>query len=303
VSAARSLVAVALFPATLTGCTALAWIALAAGWSPLIALGAIYPAAVICVVAEWRWPHETAWRPERHAVVTDLLHAVLSQFGAGYVAGLVIQLGAHAWHMHVWPTELPLPAQVGLALLAAELVQYVWHFTFHASPLWRLHMTHHSTSRMYWLAGSRFHPLEVVLVHVSTFGAVVIAGAPAEVLALASVIGMVLGMLQHANVDMRLGPLNWLVAGPELHRWHHAVALTDQRHNYGGVLIVWDIVFRTWFLPASRRLDPGALGLERGTAFPTGYLGQLRSPFASTASAMTAPSRSASTSLHPPGAA
>jgi len=75
---------------------------------------------------------------------------------------------------------------------------------------------------------------------------------------------------------LRLGPLNWIIAGPELHRWHHSGVLGEARSNYGNNLIVWDIVFATRYLPSGRKVD--YLGIDN-PGWPNGFFAQLIAPF------------------------
>ena len=56
-------------------------------------------------------------------------------------------------------------AQLPLALVVAELVEYSFHRLMHEVPwLWRFHATHHSAPRLYWLNAARFHPIDLFLV-------------------------------------------------------------------------------------------------------------------------------------------
>ena len=88
----------------------------------------------------------------------------------------------------------------------------------------------------------------------------------------------VFGMLQHCNVDVRLGWLNRVFSMAEAHRWHHSRTIREANTNYGSNLIVWDLVFGTFFLPSDRE-PPQEIGIADMPGFPTGYLGQLASPF------------------------
>ena len=75
-----------------------------------------------------------------------------------------------------------------------------------------------------------------------------------------------------------LGPLNYLFSMAELHRWHHAKNLRESNTNYGSNLIVWDLVFGTFFWPRDRE-PPEQIGIPGLPAFPADYWGQLASPF------------------------
>jgi sterol desaturase/sphingolipid hydroxylase (fatty acid hydroxylase superfamily) len=84
------------------------------------------------------------------------------------------------------------------------------------------------------------------------------------------------GFFQHCNIDLRMGILNFIISGPQLHRWHHSVEIQESNTNYGNNLIVWDLLFRTWFLPGAR--DVGILGLVN-REYPLDFLSQLKTPF------------------------
>ena len=56
----------------------------------------------------------------------------------------------------------------------------------------------------------------------------------------------------------------------ELHRWHHSKLMHESNHNYGGNLIVWDILFGTRWLPNDRD-PPEAIGMESLPGLPMGF--------------------------------
>ena len=64
----------------------------------------------------------------------------------------------------------------------------------------------------------------------------------------------------------------------EPHRWHHSRTLGEANSNYGSNLIVWDLVFGSFFLPADRNA-PREIGIADLPRFPTGYLAHLATPF------------------------
>ena len=86
------------------------------------------------------------------------------------------------------------------------------------------------------------------------------------------------GMYQHCNVDVKLGPLNYIFSMAELHRWHHSLTLEEANSNYGNNIIFWDLVFGTMFWP-KERLPSEHIGLSDMPEFPQSYLEQLSSPF------------------------
>jgi sterol desaturase/sphingolipid hydroxylase (fatty acid hydroxylase superfamily) len=88
------------------------------------------------------------------------------------------------------------------------------------------------------------------------------------------------GSIKHANILARIGPLNWVFSMAELHRWHHSPVVEEANHNYGGNLILWDVVFRTRYLPADRK-PPSNVGLADVPdypRYPMDYLGRFLAP-------------------------
>ena len=101
---------------------------------------------------------------------------------------------------------------------------------------------------------------------------------PEAMLALFTLATGVHGIFQHANIQLKCGPLNWFFSMAELHRWHHSKTVVEANHNYGQTVCVWDTVFGTRFLPADR-LPPEEIGIADLAAFPMTWAAQIASPF------------------------
>jgi sterol desaturase/sphingolipid hydroxylase (fatty acid hydroxylase superfamily) len=235
------------------------------------------------LVAERLWPHLREWQRSHGDLAVDLAHVVsvsLASFATAWLvpralAPVAASLGAAP----LWPAHWPLLAQLPLALLLSEFVQYWSHRLGHEwEPLWRLHATHHSAPRLYFLNAARFHPLDIAIDTTAGLIPLVLLGCPPAVIALFALFTSVFGYLQHCNVRVALGPLNYLFSMAELHRWHHAKDLREANTNYGSNLILWDHVFGTFFWPKDRE-PPAEIGIPDLPAFPQSYWGQLASPF------------------------
>jgi sterol desaturase/sphingolipid hydroxylase (fatty acid hydroxylase superfamily) len=267
-------------------------VALAIGLMP--ALGVV-PAVLVAetvgalaiILAERLLPFRPAWNRSHGDVRTDAWHALVSgvgttQLARGFVAvtaGAVAAWLSSALGGNLWPVGWPLAVQLALALLVAELPQYWLHRWEHEhDALWRFHAVHHSAPRLYWLNAARFHPVDLGILYIVGYVPLVVLGCPPEVILLFGLFDAVFGMFQHSNVDVRLGPLNWVFSMAEPHRWHHSRALVEANSNYGSNLIVWDVAFGTFFLPRDRE-PPATIGIAELPAFPTGYLAQLAAPF------------------------
>jgi sterol desaturase/sphingolipid hydroxylase (fatty acid hydroxylase superfamily) len=103
-------------------------------------------------------------------------------------------------------------------------------------------------------------------------------------------ISAVWGMWIHSNIDVRTGWLQWIVNGPEAHRWHHATDADAYDTNFSTKLAVWDRLFGTAFLPPGRK--PQGYGLPH-LAFPPGYWGQVLFAFRRVTPATTHEDRAA----------
>lgn len=275
------------FPLILAGA-----LAAAIGLEPRLGAPAALVAAEIAgvlaiVYCERRWPYLPQWSRSHGDVRTDFLHALVSGIGTTQLARLLVQAGgvalagalSRAFGAQLWPTNWPLLGQLTLALLVAEFGQYWLHRWQHEhDALWRFHAVHHSAPRLYWLNAGRFHPVDLGLLYVFGYLPLVALGCPELVIMLFTVFDAVFGMLQHCNIDVRLGPLNRIFSMAEPHRWHHSRTLAEANTNYGSNLIVWDHVFGTFFLPRDRR-PPSAIGIANMPAFPPAYLAQLAAPF------------------------
>ena len=90
--------------------------------------------------------------------------------------------------------------------------------------------------------------------------------------------GRIIGRFQHCNLDLVLGPLDYVFSSPKNHRWHHAKDLRVAAHNYGGDVILWDHVFGTFFLPPDRE-PSDEIGIENMPDFPKSLVGVVLSPF------------------------
>ncbi|MBK7862232.1 MAG: sterol desaturase family protein [Archangiaceae bacterium] len=226
-------------------------------------------------VLEARFPFDPRWNRPRGDTRVDLLHLAVSTVAMTLLFELA---SARLPTFGVWPGGLPFVVQCALALLVAELGGYLAHRAMHEWPgLGRVHVVHHSALRLHALNSSRNHPLDALALLLAAGLPLVLLGTPARVIAALGAFAIAHLQFQHANTTLRLGPLNWVLAGPELHRWHHSTVRDEAHGNYGHVLMVWDVLFRSRVKPAGEA--PAAVGLYQGDTLPETYAAHLGSPF------------------------
>lgn len=240
--------------------------------------------AALITLHEIKLPFRTAWKPQRSEIHTDAVFMVTIQVALPYLLSISVVVAVSEYLQSsgltiqtIWPHDWPVLAQACLMLLAADFVRYWMHRAFHkVTPLWRFHAVHHSPHRLYWLNVGRFHPIEKAIQFAVDAAPFALLGVSPEVLAAYFVFYAINGFFQHSNCRVSLGPLNYLISGPELHRWHHSKLPHESDTNFGNNLIVWDLLFGTRFLPKDREV--GVLGLINRD-YPTGFLAQLKTPF------------------------
>lgn len=249
---------------------------------PVSAYVPILLAAAVVSLLEHLMPYRRNWRPDRFELRTDIAYMAVVQLAMPKMLALTVGLltlqQVDALHLVVdlWPEGLPLCTQVLLVCLALSFIRYWTHRAGHAwRPLWKLHAVHHSSDKLYWLNLSRFHPLEQILRFVSESLPLMVLGVSQEALAFYFVILSVNGFLFHSNIRLKHGILNHVFATAELHRWHHARDPNVAACNYGNLLIIWDALFGTRFLPSEREV--GTLGLDDD--YPKHFAAQILAPF------------------------
>lgn len=172
--------------------------------------------------------------------------------------------------------SLPRWARVLLALLVADLVGYVMHRLFHREPLWRAHAIHHSSAHLDFLSAARGHPLNELMPRIAQAWVVLALGIPVDVLAWATPLFFLHGLLLHTQVPWDFGPLRYVIASPRFHRWHHSNEREAIDKNFAGIFAFIDLAFGTFYMPKDKQ--PTTFGITE--KMPDGILAQLRWPFA-----------------------
>ncbi len=228
---------------------------------------------------DWWRSHDDVGADTLHLLVTGPTSAAFFEAAVRGTAATAGTFLAGRLGGPLWPAHAPMLVQLCLAVLVAEFGHYAFHRLSHEHPLvWRLHATHHSARRLYWLNATRFHPLDLVALITCQSVPLLLLGIDPRAYVSYSLFASVYGQLQHCNVVAPTGRvLDWVFSTPGIHRWHHSTDLREGNHNYGAILSLWDHVFGSYFRPHDRDFD-GVVGIAAMPAFPSHYLGQLLSP-------------------------
>lgn len=192
---------------------------------------------------------------------------------------LVIQKLSPLIGHEIWPTHWPPIVQVFLLLVVTDFFRYWYHRWEHESEfMWRWHSVHHSSERLYWFNGNRAHPLEPLVQSLLWAIPLAFVKAPVEIAFVTGLLGTIISRFQHTNMDLILGPFDYIFSSPKNHRYHHSKKIEEGNSNYGGDVIIWDILFGTFYLPKGQEPsdDIGVAGMPN---YPQTWLGLMLAPF------------------------
>ena len=159
---------------------------------------------------------------------TDLKHFFVSHAGVQLLSFAAL-IPAQA--LFTWAAQLgfqksvasqPIWLQFIEILLAADLVTYWVHRTFHQVPwLWNFHAIHHSSQELDWLAGSRMHIVDALATRAAAFVPIFVLGFSQAALVAYVAFVSFHAVYIHSNTRWRWPGLRWIIATPEYHHWHH----------------------------------------------------------------------------------
>lgn len=212
---------------------------------------------------EWVIPHEKKWKPSMREWGRDGLYLFVTMIGgASSVYVLFLVAAKIAPYEPVWSLWLEVPA----ALVLGSLGTYIFHRLGHDWPwLWRFHGIHHAEGKVNVGNNAVNHIFDV-------FGRRLLSQLPFLFLGLSqpaffivSIFNIMQGYFVHANVDVKLGVLNYFIGSPEQHRLHHSVDVKEAGHFCVDITL-WDWVFKSYFWRKNKQ--PKAVGILNPDRFP-----------------------------------
>ena len=233
-------------------------------------------------------PFEKSWLESDGQAWNDIGHTLINKgvaqasavlAGAVNLAEYIRPMSIHGTKL--WPEAWPIVVQVLLGLTLIEFVLYWMHRWPHENPfLWRFHALHHSAMKLWVVNTGRFHFLESCSKVIGLTAVMLLLGMPMMVIYWVSVMTAYIGIFTHCNVELKDRWISYIFNTPTLHRWHHSPRLDEGNMNYGETVMIWDIIFRTFYHP--RRRPSSDIGLNSGK-MPSEFRAQLKYPFTAAA--------------------
>lgn len=242
-------------------------------------------ALLICGLIFIPFENLFAERPQkvfRKGLIVDLIYLLFNGFFVkmamammaagvlGFAAILVPQSITQAVSgQRVW-------LQVAEIILITDIGVYWAHRAFHKIPaLWKFHAVHHGIEELDWLGAFHNHPVDIIVTKAISLTPVYFLGFSDASIAVFSMIYFGHTMLVHSNVRIPFGPLKWLIASPQFHRWHHANQREAYDKNFAGQLPFLDVMFGTYNATGDK--VPEKYGVD--DPIPSTYIGQTGYPF------------------------
>ena len=176
-----------------------------------------------------------------------------------------------------WVIALPVGLHLLLGFVLRDFVQWWTHRLLHRVPfLWEFHKVHHSVEQMGFAAHLRFHWMETVVYRTIEYIPLAMIGIGLNDFFAIHIFTLVIGHMNHSNLNVSYGPLKYIFNNPKMHIWHHAYSLPNERRfgaNFAITLSIWDYLFGTAYIPKDGRdIRLGFAGIKQ---FPKTFWGQL----------------------------
>jgi lathosterol oxidase len=173
--------------------------------------------------------------------------------------------------------SLPWVIQFFLAVLVADIAEYWIHRALHQVPwLWRFHAIHHSCKSLDWIAGSRSHIVDDLIVRGGMLIPMTLLFSQPMIVAYLIFV-TVHATWTHANFGPTAFWAEEFLVQPRYHHWHHTSQKEAIDKNFA-IHFPWiDRIFGTYYLPKDHTW-PKAYGIE-GEQPPPNFFAQFVWPF------------------------
>ncbi len=228
-----------------------------------VTLAGLLGTIVALFVLEWAMPYEREWHPDGKEALRDLFYFGLNG-GMDAIVKLGIAFAVAA--IGVWDNALSFGVALPVAILIADLGGYWMHRWGHLGWLWKVHGVHHTPDKVNTWNNNTIHFVNSIYSGVAKTLPLALLGFDPAIIVIAAYVTTVQSYAVHANIDVELGWLGYLIMGPAHHRLHHSTNI-QEAGNFASAITLWDIAFGT--LVYAPRLAPEAVGVADPETFPS----------------------------------
>ncbi len=117
-----------------------------------------------------------------------------------------------------------------LLFVVKDFIEWLIHRLLHWSPwLWEFHKVHHSVKQMGFVAHFRYHWMENIVYKSLEYVPLAMIGFSLADFFLVHTVAIVIGHWNHANFNIDIRPLKYILNNPFMHIWHHAKELPEDK--------------------------------------------------------------------------
>jgi sterol desaturase/sphingolipid hydroxylase (fatty acid hydroxylase superfamily) len=252
------------YPAVLAANAALVtWgIVHGASLESVASLGLVGTIAVLFLL-EWVMPYERAWHPSFKEALRDFFY-----FGLNGAMDAVVKLGVAfaVAAFGAWDNALPFAVALPIAILVADFGGYWLHRWGHHGWLWKVHGVHHTPDKVNTWNNNTIHFVNSIYSGLAKTLPLALLGFDPTVIVIAAYVGTIQSYAVHANIDVELGWLGYLIMSPAHHRLHHSTVMAEAG-NFASATTLSDILFGTFVYEPGKA--PEEVGVVEPESFPS----------------------------------
>ncbi len=191
----------------------------------------------------WRRNEAYPWADTAASFGVAVIKRSIDTATAGLAAGVLFWVYDH----RIATVELDSLWMLALFFLTVEFLYYWHHRLGHKIRwLWATHGVHHTAPQMNLSVAGRLGWTGLVSGTVLFFVPLAYIGFHPLAIFLMLAVSLFYQIWIHTELIGRLGPLEWVLNTPSNHRVHHASNPEYIDKNFGGVLMIYDVLFGTY---------------------------------------------------------
>jgi sterol desaturase/sphingolipid hydroxylase (fatty acid hydroxylase superfamily) len=228
---------------------------------PVFILGAF---AVLIIILTWEMIYQNKYKIRLYNLADSIVNAACGiserTFSIFLDSVLFVVFSYIYSHIAIWHIPNTI-ANWFILLIVMDFVWYWYHRWGHVTRfLWAIHSLHHQSEEYNISVGFRISIFQTIMRSIFWMILPVFGFTPEAIFSVLVFHG-IYQLPLHTRVIPRLGILEYIIVTPSTHRVHHGVNEPYLDKNYGGVFVIWDLLFGTY----AKEVEPVNFGITEKT--------------------------------------